>query len=165
MSERCQTLSEEQVILKGSRDGNRRLQCPNSRPRPPEGAGLVLRANGRPGLASARERTSGRRCRGPLVQVSQPLESQDGGGAVSASSLSPVLKLMSLIVWPFLWGHHYNELNLLWNLLGRQAQGKLLINFGFVSLSSSFNPVFIPFNEIPHANNNQTENLMNINEI
>lgn len=72
---------------------------------------------------------------------------------------------MSLVVWSFLWGRHYNELNLLWNLLGRQGQGKLLINFGFVSLSSSFNPVFIPFNEIPHANNNQTENLTSINEI
>ena len=84
--------------------------------------------------------------------------------AVSASSLSPILKLVSLIVWSFLLGHHYNELNLLWNLLGRQAQGKLLINL-VLSLSSSFNPVFIPFNEIPHANNNQTENIMNINEI
>lgn len=144
---------------------NRRPQCPNSRPRPPEGAGLVPRANGRPGLATQGRGLPEGTARVLWSRSHSPSRVRRVGRAVSASSLSPVLKLMSLIVWSFLWGHHYNELNLLRNLLGRQAQGKLLINFGFVSLSSSFNPVFIPFSEIPHANSNQTENLMNINEI
>ena len=165
MSERCQTPSEEQVILRGSQREKPKT-TPSKQLAPPTGRGgaypesqweatsCYYKGRGLPeGAARVLRSRSHRPSRVRMV-----------GRDVSASSLSLVLTLVSLIVRSFLWGHHYNELNLLWNLLGRQAQGKLCWSTWFC-LSSSFNPVFIPFNEIPHANSNQTENIMNINEI